>query len=266
MAEALMLYCLTTYDNQPAGQLANGQQPEMLYQPLTNELAAVVGRVDAQALCLDAANLTPQQQSHLIELACWHDAVINHYAQSGPVLPVRFGAVFSGVEPLAQFVSRHEQAIRQFLELARTRAEWVVKLLLVREQARAWSITTDVQLAEQAAALPSSPGARYLLEKKLHQAADRWLREQVEQWTADLLAAVGDLVVQSCPITPTVPANDQAEPLAAWAMWLSHDNQPAWSQRLQTLQADWQARGLRLAITGPWPAYHFAPTLSEQQS
>jgi hypothetical protein len=263
MPDGLLLYCLTSPDNSLVAQGPPAADSGLQVHRVGAALAAVVGCVDPATLTFDGQTLTAQQQARLIELACWHDTVINRYAEGGPVLPVRFGAVFSSSDALAAFVCRHEATIRPFLDRARTHAEWLVKLLLARDTARQWCIADDPELAERAANLPRSPGARYLLEKRLHQDADTLLRQHLDRWREQLLATVGDRITQHCPLPPTPIAESDWETVAAWAMLVGHQDQPTWAERLHQLSADWEPRGLQVRLTGPWPAYHFAPQLAE---
>ena len=90
-----------------------------------------------------------------------------------PVLPVRFGAVFSSCDALEDFVSDHYDRIAGFLDWVADKEEWSVKAFVNLEASSEWAISSDLTLTDEWRRLPESPGTRYFLEKRLKAAARR---------------------------------------------------------------------------------------------
>jgi hypothetical protein len=163
----LYLYGFTRAPVVEAGVVAGlDGRTEVAVRPIGG-LAAVVSPVDLVDFQGEAAEQNLQDPEWIIPRACRHERVVEEVMAAAPVLPVRFGAVFSSAETLAAFVAEHGAAISSFLDAISGKEEWAVKGLLEVERAQAAAIEADPELAEQRRRLPASPGARYFREKQL---------------------------------------------------------------------------------------------------
>jgi hypothetical protein len=201
-------------------------------------------------------------EAHLKDLgwlgprALRHEEVIQQVMSASPVLPLRFGCLFSSAGQLEQVLRRQRTRISAFIEKAAQEEEWSLQGrvdLAVCEEAM---VAADPRSAK----LPASAGARYLMEQKLRkdaaQAARRWLQEA----EAQVAKALEGLVLERCSLRPS------AEGAFQWALLVPKGSEAELARRLEPLAEPLSARGLHLSARGPWPLYHFVPSLVEVPS
>jgi hypothetical protein len=152
----------------------------------------------------------------------------------GPVLPVRFGTVFSGAQKLDEILSRGETAMGAGLD----RVEGCVELGL--------HVLAPHPGGDAAAA---ANGREYMAARL---AAER-TRKQLQQGVHEALAPLA--------IDQAVREPSSSDLLFTAAFLVRHDDVEAFRQRVQDLAA--AHPDLRLLCTGPWPPYHFVPGLDD---
>jgi hypothetical protein len=180
---------------------------------------------------------------------------------ASPVLPARFGVLFSSPEAVADFMVRHESAIDRFLGESADKQEWAVKGFLNRERAAAWLLETDPDLAERHRRLPATPGARYVQEKQLRAAALAQLEQRAALLTGQIVEAVRGLAPALRPLRLQGP--DPVRPgdsmLLHYAVFLAADQVADFRARIDALAQQREAEGWTLECSGPWPPYSFCP-------
>jgi gas vesicle protein GvpL/GvpF len=193
--------------------------------------------------------------------ALLHEEVLEQMMRASPVLPLRFGCLFSSAERLEELL-RHEQArITAFLERAEHEEEWSLQGLLDPRVCEEAMFAADPRVAK----LPASSGARYLMEQKLRKDAARAARTWVEEAQVQLVKALEGLVLErrtSRP-PPRGEGDSAREGAFQWALLLPRGAQAELARRLEPLAEPLSARGLYLSARGPWPAYNFAPRLGD---
>lgn len=264
MPEVYYLFCLISADSLPPleGRGIDGEHP--LFIERGPDIAAVLCRVplemfsgpDAEARCKDLSWIGPR--------ACRHEEVILAARRHVPVLPVRFGTVFSSPELLAAALERHRERIAGFLKQVTGSDEWTVKGLLDRRKAREEIV--NERLNEQADVLADlSPGKRYFMEQRLKSAAEKDLRIRLRDLTKDVVQSLSPLTLDYSQrrLLSRDVTGDEEEMFFNGAFLV-----PGTSlERLQALIAElngrFESRGMRFDLSGPWPPYSFAPALDE---
>lgn len=225
----------------------------------SDDLAAVFAKVSLDDFGQD--NL--QDPAWLVPRALQHEEVIEALMAQGPILPVRFGCLFSSVQGLAGFLKEHGEIIRQFLQDMVAKEEWALKVYLDLKRASVWLAAADPELAERQRRLPASPGARYFQEKRLQaevqQKTRHWGREAAQQ----LERALGfeHAAVRSLPLRG--PEELKGDMILHQAVLLPRAAVADFHARLAELEARHAEQGLVLESSGPWPAYNFCPALGE---
>jgi hypothetical protein len=225
--------------------------------------AAIVGPIEPAELATDDPP-TDEDQTRLIRHALAHEAVVSAVMASGrPVLPVRFGAVFTSPESVMALIERNAESIGRFLDGPGRCEEWSLKGRLDAAAARAWIDGHDPEIARVREAAPATPGARYFHEKKLKAA----IEARVAGWLVEVAAAARSALVPPAlemrPLTPSrAQTLDDPRPLGVYQAYLVPPSERAdWQSRLAELHSTYAPRGLELTGVGPWPPYHFAPAL-----
>ena len=262
MSLGIYLFCLIPADPLPkiAGNGMDGEHP--LFVEVIGEVAAVLAEVHLEDFSGPEAQEKMDDLAWVAPRALRHEDVVLSAMEQGPVLPVRFGTVFSSIEAAAEPLRQRQDVLMKFFQDTIDKKEWTLKGYVDRPQARVRM--TAVRLAaenEQLAGL--SPGKRYFLEQKIKGAVDKDLAIWLKEMERDILciareASVGfsECRLQSRDVT------GRDEEMFFHGAFLVPD---ASMEDLQHLLSDWNAAhqdaGLLLELFGPWPPYHFAPVL-----
>jgi hypothetical protein len=191
-----------------------------------------------------------------------HEDVVLSAMEQGPVLPVRFGTVFSSIEAAAEPLRQRQDVLMKFFQDTIDKKEWTLKGYVDRSQARA-RMTAARLAAEKEQLAGLSPGKRYFLEQKIKGAVDKDVAAWLKEMERDILnvakkmsAGFSECRLQSCDVT------GRDEEMFFHGAFLVPD---ASLEDLRRLLSDWNAAhhdaGLLLELSGPWPPYHFAPVL-----
>jgi hypothetical protein len=261
---ALYLFCFARSDlvGEIEGTGVDGEHPLFAIRRLP-DLCAIVSEVHLEDFCGPAAELQMQQLAWVGPRAFRHEAVVEQVMRHSPVLPVRFGTLFSSQESLAEFLDTHRQAISQFLERMANQEEWSIKCLLDRElAAQALMSASLAAQQEQLATLP--PGTRYFQERRIRSAAERelslWLSETCRQVASDLRKQASDFC--ECPVVHGEPPESGTEVVLNWAFLLPRSATAAFRSQIDQMNENHATRGLVFELSGPWPPYRFVPPLS----
>lgn len=234
-----------------------------LDQLTVGDVAVVFSRVDLDEWQGAAIQAKLEDTEWLIPRVLAHEEVIEAQLAGGPVLPVRFGAVFSSPAVLAEFVGARQSEISDFLDRMAGREEWAVKGFLAVKVAGEWLKANDPELAAQWNQLPSQQGARYFREKRLQ--AD--LERRAQQWGTRLASALSNefapRAVETRTLRPQAVEGNKQKMVFHAAFLLDQTSVADFRRELEQVQNRYVDQGLRLEITGPWPPYNFCPPLAE---
>ena len=229
----------------------------------TKDVAAVFSQVPLDEFEGHSAKTGAQDPDWVIARACQHERVVENVMRRSPVLPVRFGCVFSSKQALMRRLTDEADGVARFLDKVSGKEEWSVKGFVDVTKAGAWLLTTDPVLAERRAGMPESPGARYFHQKRLdaevQSRLQRWRLLAADQVYAELRKGAGD----TCPLTlkPLAGKATATEMVLNCAFLLARDSVADFRRRVARLEAERSAQGLTLAVSGPWPPYNFCPTM-----
>jgi hypothetical protein len=259
----LYLYCLTRadYREAPEGPGLYDQQPPLLTQ--VGDLATIWSTVVLADFCGEDAEARLQDLDWVGPLVWRHEAVVEGVMRRSPVLPMRFGTIFSSWERLKQAMDEHHDAIVQFLDQVADKAEWAVKGFLNR--ARAQQVLFSRKQTEDAERLALlSPGHRYLQEQRLRSEAEKELGRWVPGVCRRLLLELRGLAADSCErqVLPLTGDNRDLEMVCNWAFLVPQAAVDDFKARVDAVNAGLDRQGLVFVCTGPWPPYTFSPALT----
>ena len=263
----LYLYCIAESASLPAVNGVLDQAPEGvdLRYPVTRLSVGGVSAVVGQVLVAEFSEHNLQDLSWLGARASRHEGVVAWAMSASPVLPVKFGTIFSSRESLIAFLARHRGDIAQALDRLRGKAEWSVKGYLDEQQARACFAARDPEIQARLAALPASPGARYLLQKRLDTMMDAALEAGLEGARAEIGQALAARAEASAGLrchSNAVTGRAQRMVFNA-SFLLAPENLAEFQAALAEQQQEGEAIGLVFELKGPWPPYNFCPPLSQ---
>lgn len=262
--KVLYLFCFARSHlvGETEGTGVDGQLPLWVFRSLP-DLCAVVSEVLLEDFCGAAAERRMQELAWVAPRALRHEEVVEKVMRQSPVLPGRFGTLFSTPESLAEFLDLHRLTISQFLDRVANQDEWSVKGLLDRKRAGRTLMSENMAAHQpQLDALP--PGTRYFQEQRIRAGAEKelslWLNRTCRQVASDLMARTPDFC--ECPVVPCEPPESGIEVVVNWALLLPKSSTTAFRARIDQLNANLAPQGLVFELSGPWPPYRFVPPLS----
>lgn len=219
------MYLYALVDAGPAGPLGQGIAGEPLRLVPHGELAAVVGEIPER----------PRLERAILER---QDAVVRRLAEDcGAILPARFGEAFANEAALAGQLAAREREVAAALELVRGCVQMTLRVFGEPEP-----------LPEPPTAPAGGPGTSYLAARRREAERARSLPE-----IAPLREALRPLLRAE-----RIERHEAAGPLLGTAYHLVPRDQTG--AYLATLEAARERIGdRRVAATGPWPPYAFAP-------
>jgi hypothetical protein len=264
MPQGLYLYCLARLARLPPspllGQGLDGR--ESLAMAIFQDLAAVWSPVAVEDFSGPEAEERLRDLTWIGPRVIRHQEVVAGLMRHSPVLPARFGTIFSSLANLEKVLQRHYDTIAGFLTHITGQEEWAVKGLLDRHGAR--EKLFSLNLAREAESLEAlSPGKRYFEEQRLRAAGDqelqRWLQKVCREVWTDLRNCAADARERRL-LSREVTGCDQ-DMVWNWALLVPGKAVPGFKARLRDANARYAGHGLVLECTGPWPPYSFTPAL-----
>ena len=262
MSTGIYLFCLTPETTLPE---LKGTGIDGLH-PLLTEAIGDVAAIFSEVALEDFAG--PEAQDRMEDLtwigprALRHEEVIMDVMEVGPVLPVRFGTVFSSLDAMKEPLRRHRAILSEFFRETAGKKEWAFRGYVNMPQARA-QVLAERLAAEKEQLAGLTPGKRYFLEQRIKDAVNKemasrlkGLGNQIVTSLQDLSAAFHERRLLAKEVT------GREEEMFFHGAFLVRD---ASMEDMQRLLSDWNAAhqdaGLLLELSGPWPPYHFAPVL-----
>ena len=261
---AIYLYCLA----RPGASVSvvstgvDGECPVNLIP--YNNLLAVISEVRVEEFVGPEAEARMRDLAWVGPRACRHEEVIEQLIRSSPVLPAGFATLFSSREKLERWLEDHYEALSGALDRFVDHEEWAVKGALDRRKAEARLLATT--LAGEGGLLSSSPGARYLEERRIQaescQEIDAWLKEVSAKIANALLEHAAEFRIRDV-VSGQAP-DEEGVSILNWAFLVHRHHLDDFREQLRWVNAQQFNYGLVLTLSGPWPPYSFCPPLERE--
>lgn len=255
---AIYLYCFARTNHLQAigARGLDGQSPWSL-QPFL-KVTAVIGRVPIEEFIGAEAESRMQDLAWVGPRACRHEDVIEEIIHHSPVLPARFGTIFSSPEALEKYLKENYPVISKFLDYVDDKEEWGVRGLMAREKVKENHFPN--LLIEQERSLSSlPPGRRYFQEKRLQMD----LEKKVNLWLEEVLGKVRDHLsdlatdyVERKVLSRTATGLEK-DMIANWAFLVPQKAFGTFQARIAAYNFEYDPGGLVFELSGPWPPYSF---------
>jgi hypothetical protein len=260
---AFYVYCIA--ESAAAAQLPPPSLPAAIEEDsklewvVSNELAALSSPVPLASYSEESLAEHLSDASWTAMRAMRHETVVEYVARRVSVVPLRFGTIYLERAGVERMLEEKRRELAQIIERLRGREEWGVNVYC--DQSMLMSSITSVspvlrELTERAA--QASPGQSYLMQKKIDtlrvdeaRAALNRIIEEIEQTLREQSEDAKRLRVLK------VEATEHGELKAKFAFLIERADFEAFSGVAELLAREHQAAGVRLELTGPWPAYNF---------
>lgn len=260
---AFYVYCIA--EKAAAGTLPADSLPSAIEESSTLEwvfagdLAALTSQVPLASYSEESLAEHLSDASWTAARAMRHETIAEYVAKRAGIVPLRFGTIFLERAGIESMLSAKGRELREILERLHGREEWGVNVFC--DQSVLMSSITSVSpvlrdLAERAS--QASPGQSYLMQKKIEalrvdesRAALNRIIEQVEKTLGDESDEAKRLRVLK------VEATEYGELKAKFACLVKRAAFEQFREAAERLAQEHQNAGVRLELTGPWPAYNF---------
>jgi len=264
MEKAIYLFCLACSGEVPPLEGAGISGSERLFQEDFRDVTAVVCNVQLDEFVGSSADQRLQELAWVGPRALQHEQVIEEVMQYSPVLPARFGTLFSSRESLQGLLENNHSQIGQFLVHMRDKEEWAVKCILSRATAKQRLLSEKLsKLQKDLDSTP--PGMRYFKERQVMAEVDKAL----SRWLAEVCNAVAEkLKVFSVDSKKRglvqAPEDNSMEMVANWAFLVGRSVVQNFKAMVDKANRDHNDQGLFFRCSGPWPPYTFSPPLDTE--
>jgi len=218
------------------------------------DLAVLTSLVPLDAFEADG----PADPTWIVPRALQHEVVIETMMARGPILPVRFGALFTTPAAIQELVAANREAVARFLDHVADKEEWTLKVHVELGTALESLIMDDPAWAERVGRLSQSPGTRYFQEKRLREEARQQVRRAARTAALQVRTVARELAEERVLATQQ-PDRRDVEPVLHSAYLVPRPSVSAFLDRV--CKAARAMSCLRLAPSGPWPPSHFCPHL-----
>lgn len=220
--------------------------------------------VISQVILSDFSDSNLQDLNWLGPRARTHESVVQDVMQLSPVLPVKFGTIYRSNSGLADFINHNGALILQALHQVHGKAEWSVKAYIDEARVRVFVTETNPEIQQMTARLSVSPGLRYMQQKQV----DLRVETALGGWASEVAGKIEEILAPNAVGISTLKLHSSAmsgrpeRMIYNGGFLLDNSNTDHFENVIHQLQGRYESSGLILELMGPWPPYHFCPSLS----
>jgi Gas vesicle synthesis protein GvpL/GvpF len=189
-----------------------------------------------------------------------HETVVEYVAKRTSVVPLRFGTIYLERAGIQQMLVEKKRDLAQIIERLRGREEWGVNVYSDRATLMAGITSVSPRLRELAQqAEAASPGQSYLMQKKIDalrvdeaRLALNRIIDEIEKRLSEQADDAKRLRILK------VEATEHGELKAKFAFLVKRAEFEEFRAAAERLAEEKLSAGVRLELTGPWPAYNFS--------
>jgi hypothetical protein len=188
-----------------------------------------------------------------------HETVVEYVAKRVSLVPLRFGTIYLERAGIERMLTEQSRELAQLVERLRGREEWGVNVYADRAALMASITSVSPRLREMVQqAEAASPGQAYLMQKKIEtmrvdevRAALNVMIDSIEKKLSEQADDAKRLRILK------VEATEHGELKGKFAFLVKRSEFEEFRGAAERLAEEHSAAGVRLELTGPWPAYNF---------
>jgi hypothetical protein len=234
--------------------------------PPRGGVSAIVCSVPRVDFCGEVGESNLSNVGWLAPRVVRHQNVIEAAMDIGPVLPVRFGTLFSSRDALFAFIEERMSVIASFFDRIEGRQEWAVQGFIDPSTSRSAWVARHRSAGTSAGEI--SAGAAFMREELLRKEVEKGVEDMTNEKCEALLETLAQFVDESCErrLLPKDPDGPEREMVVNWAFLVADDNVADFSSRVEDANRECVSDGLSFNLSGPWPVYSFCPNLSDEDA
>jgi hypothetical protein len=263
-AEVLYFYAIT----RPHSGWDGTQLPQASILPAAPVATLAHNGLLAVVSAVPAALFEPSVLAERLRDAEWarervlgHHQVLSELLVHHTVLPCAFCTLLDDAASVRDLLLARAPVFEAALDEVGGAHEWGVKISYERVALAEWVSREAPELAAlREVVAKMAPGAAYLYRKKMHQAAEQHLPTAVEACIATVHATLASYAraAHSAPVPPQQVSDYDQQVAWSGAYLVAVEQRASFIDAVQQAMEAYAPRGLHVAVTGPWPPYHFA--------
>jgi len=224
------------------------------------KLAAVVSEVPLSDFAEGRFEKNLQDPAWAAERVMRHEQLTEFLSLNEPVVPLRFGVLYTSPEPIRQMLSKRSEQLEQVLDRIINREEWGLNILSDTKKLQERLVELSPRLAElQDRAAASTPGQAYLLEKKLaslrgteSKSETRRMVKEIREEIESNTDGIKDVSIRE------VESKQHPAVVGKWSCLVPRKARKRFHSLAGKLAKKYAPFGLKFELTGPWPPYNFS--------
>lgn len=258
------VYCIV--ESVPAEKLAAGEIPASIEEGAGLELIA---RDDLTAV----TSVVPMSAYGEVELtsnltdATWtavramrHEQVVEYFAKRTSTIPLRFATIYVDRSGVEKMLSQRSKQLHEIIRRLEGKEEWGVNVFSDRTKLIDNITNISPRLKEMGETIKqSSPGQAYLLQKKIETLKADEVKVEITRAVNEIerrLSASSEGLARLRILK--AETTEHGELKAKFAFLVEKARFGEFHGAAEDIARDMSDAGIRLELTGPWPAYNFS--------
>jgi hypothetical protein len=229
-------------------------------------VVALVSTVSLAEFELSTLEQRLQDRNWLEMLAIGHQRVLTSLLEHYTLLPLKLCTLYTDERRIEALLATGLARFSAELDRLEGSNEWGLKLFCNQAALAEWAAQNAPQLSQQASSVAAaSPGARFMLQKRLQRAAQQ-IAEQLQRSETELIAASLATMTRAAQRGRLQPAqiHGRSDTMTLNGAYLvAEDELDTFATALDALREQYEPRGFNFELTGPWPAYSFSGSHDE---
>jgi len=263
--EGYYVYCVS--ERGPALEiLTTGSVPSAMEENTgleviaAGDLAAIVSRVPLSVFGEGSLDAHLSDAPWVTVRAMRHEQVVEYFARKTSVVPLRFGTIYLDEAGIKQMLAEKQAQLHLILERVNGHEEWGVNVYCDKEVLLENITNISARLREMAATAKSaSPGQSYLLQKKIEALRTDESKLEIERTAKRIEERLSSLSDGASRLRVLkVESTEHGELRSKFAFLVSKTKFEDFREAAEEIAREIEHAGIRIELTGPWPAYNFA--------
>jgi len=226
----------------------------------SNELTAVVSKVPLSIYGEQSLEERLSDAAWTAIKAMRHEQVVEHFAKRASVVPLRFGTIYLDRSGIERMLAEKQEQLTSIIQRLRNREEWGVNVFCDRNKLLDNITMISPRLREMSeSAKSASPGQSYLMQKKIEALRADETKAEVARAADEIESRLKSESDESVRLRILkVETTEHGELRAKFAFLVRKERFENFRNAAEQLAHQMEASGIRIELTGPWPAYNFA--------
>lgn len=183
-----------------------------------------------------------------------YQRVLNKLMKKNTVIPFQFGTILKDKKGAKSLLEASYLKFKRLLGKLKNKEEWGLRVFadMAKFQNKAKANKKEIKVKSQ------GQGASYLLRKKIEQEKEKEAGHKLNSLLNKLFVNLGARAFEKKITQSSQRFSEKGEVLAcSFAFLLERGKVKSFSKEVGNVQKKHQPCGLRLVLSGPWPAYNF---------